>query len=110
MYDNNSLKFFLYARKSTDVEDKQILCIEAQFAEVREYVKREEISILEELIEKQSAKVPGRPIFNTMIERIEKGEPGVGIEPTLIPLPRERFTTKLSRHILQVFLFYKIYP
>ena len=71
---NNSQKFFLYARKSTDVEDKQVLSIDAQLTELREFARREDICILEELIEKQSAKIPGRPIFNSMIERIEKGE------------------------------------
>jgi DNA invertase Pin-like site-specific DNA recombinase len=29
---------------------------------------------LEEFIEKQSAKIPGRPIFGKMLARIEKGE------------------------------------
>ena len=67
-------KFFLYARKSTDVEDKQILSIEAQLAELKEYAKRENLYVVEEFIEKQSAKIPGRPIFNSMIEKIEKGE------------------------------------
>ncbi len=66
-------KFFLYARKSTDVEDKQVLSIEAQLTELREFAKRENLYISEEFIEKQSAKIPGRPIFNSMIERIEKG-------------------------------------
>ena len=67
-------KFFLYSRKSIDVEDKQVLSIEAQLVELRELAKREGLNIVEELIEKQSAKVPGRPIFNGMIEKIEKGE------------------------------------
>ena len=60
-------KFFLYARKSTDVEDKQVLSIEAQLQELRDYAKRENLNIALEFIEKQSAKVPGRPIFNEMM-------------------------------------------
>ena len=67
-------KFFLYARKSTDVEDKQVLSIEAQITELREFAKRENIDVAEEFIEKQSAKIPGRPIFNSMMSGIEKGE------------------------------------
>ena len=67
-------KFFLYARKSTDVEDKQVLSIEAQITELRAYAKQESLNIVEEFIEKQSAKVPGRKIFNSMLDRIEKSE------------------------------------
>jgi len=64
-------KFFLYARKSTDVEDKQVLSIDAQLTELREYAVREGIEISAEIIEKQSAKVPGRPLFNKMMKEIE---------------------------------------
>src|SRR3990170_1881559 len=64
-------KFFLYARKSTDVEDKQVLSIDAQLTELREYAVRENIEISAEIIEKQSAKVPGRPLFNKMMKEIE---------------------------------------
>jgi len=71
---NISQKFFLYARKSTDVEDKQVLSIEAQITELRAHAKTDNLEIIDELIEKQSAKIPGRPIFGKMIERIEKGE------------------------------------
>ena len=66
-------KYFLYARKSTDVEDKQILSIEGQLAELREIAKRDDLQITEEFIEKQSAKKPGRPVFNDMLRRIERG-------------------------------------
>ena len=65
-------KFFLYARKSTDVEDKQVLSIEAQLTELREYAKRENIIISAEVVEKQSAKYIGRPLFNKMLDEIEK--------------------------------------
>ena len=69
-----SQKFFLYARKSTDVEDKQVLSIDAQLTELRDYAKRENLNIAQEYIEKQSAKIPGRPIFNEMLKCIEKGD------------------------------------
>ncbi len=67
-------RLFLYARKSTDVEDKQVLSIDAQLNELREFAVRENLSIVAELIEKQSAKAPGRPIFDQMLTRIEAGE------------------------------------
>ena len=67
-------KFFLYARKSTDVEDKQVLSIEAQLTELRAFARSERLHIAAEFVEKQTAKVPGRPIFNDMMKRIERGE------------------------------------
>ena len=67
-------KFFLYARKSTDVEDKQVLSIEAQLTELREFAKCEGLYIQNIFIEKRTAKIPGRPIFNEMLERLEQGE------------------------------------
>jgi DNA invertase Pin-like site-specific DNA recombinase len=67
-------KFFLYARKSTDIEDKQVLSIEAQITELRAFAKQNNLDIIEEFIEKQSAKIPGRPIFNAMLKKIENGE------------------------------------
>ncbi|MDI6785928.1 MAG: recombinase family protein [bacterium] len=66
-------KFFLYARKSTDVEDMQVQSIEGQLDELRLLAKREGITVIEELVEKQSAKIPGRPIFNKMLDSIERG-------------------------------------
>src|SRR3989338_1703464 len=68
------MKYFLYTRKSTDVEDKQVLSIEAQLSELRTIAKRDELEIIDEFIEKRSAKIPGRPIFEEMLRRIEKGE------------------------------------
>ena len=68
------LNYFLYARKSTDVEDKQVRSIDDQLAVLRALAKTEGLSISEEFIEKQSAKVPGRPVFMEMLARVEKGE------------------------------------
>ena len=66
--------YFLYARKSTDVEDKQVRSIEDQLAVLEALAKEEGLTVKEVFIEKQSAKQPGRPIFNAMLSRIENGE------------------------------------
>jgi hypothetical protein len=68
------VNYFIYCRKSTDVEDKQVRSIGDQLAVLRTLAKEEGLNIVDEFIEKQSAKVPGRPIFTDMLSRIEKGE------------------------------------
>ena len=67
-----SEKYILYARKSTDVEDKQVLSIEAQLVELREYAKRESLQIAAEFVEKKSAKTTGRPVFGKLLAEIEQ--------------------------------------
>lgn len=69
-----STTYFLYARKSTDVEDKQVRSIEDQLAVLRTLAKQEGLSIAHEFIEKRSARKPGRPAFGEMMQRIERGE------------------------------------
>ena len=66
--------YFLYARKSTEEEDRQILSIDAQLHELRAFAQREKLQIIEEFIEAKTAKEPGRPIFNLMIEQVELGK------------------------------------
>ena len=68
------MNYFLYARKSTDVEDKQVRSIEDQLAVLRASAKEQGLHVVAEFVEKQSAKVPGRPIFNDMMKCIESGE------------------------------------
>ena len=68
------MKYFLYARKSTDVEDKQVLSIEAQLSELRALARQEKLEVIQEFVEKKSAKMPGRPVFSEMMARIQKGE------------------------------------
>ena len=68
------MRYFLYARKSTDEEERQILSIQAQITEVLEYAKKEKLEIVQEFIESRTAKAPGRPIFNEMISLLERGK------------------------------------
>ena len=64
----------LYARKSTEEDDQQVMSIEAQLFELREYARKENLEILEEFQESKSAKKPGRELFGEMMTRIEQGE------------------------------------
>ena len=72
-------KYFLYARKSTEDEERQVMSIEAQLAELTEYAKREGLEVIEQFVESKSAKKPGREIFNAMIEKIHSSKNPVGI-------------------------------
>ena len=67
------MNFFLYARKSTDEDDRQMLSIEGQLDELREVAAKEKILIVREFVESMSAKSPGRPVFDSMIKEIERG-------------------------------------
>jgi len=68
------MKFFIYARKSTDDEGRQVLSIDSQLDELREYARKESLTVEREYIEAQTAKEPGRPVFNEMMEAIEAGD------------------------------------
>ena len=66
-------KFYLYARKSTDEEDRQVLSIESQLNDLRQFAIRENLNIIDELTESRTAKEPGRPIFTFLLDQLEKG-------------------------------------
>ncbi|MBI2415636.1 MAG: recombinase family protein [Candidatus Kerfeldbacteria bacterium] len=68
------MKYFIYARKSTDEANRQLLSIEAQIAELQELATKERLQVIEILTESRTAKEPGRPIFNDLLRRIENGE------------------------------------
>ncbi len=70
----SQLKYFIYARKSTDDDTRQQASIEDQVSEVRALAARQGLVVTDVLIEKQSAKHPGRPVFADMIKRLERGE------------------------------------
>ena len=67
------IKYIAYCRKSTDEKDKQVLSIEAQIAELKEFAKRENLYITEFITEAKTAKTPGREQFAEVLKKIEKG-------------------------------------
>jgi len=66
------LKYFIYCRKSSEEEERQILSIEAQLQELRDYAKQNSLFVIKEFTESRTAKEPGRPVFNQMLSEIEK--------------------------------------
>lgn len=66
--------YFLYARKSSESEDRQVLSIDSQIKELQDLAKRHKIKIVDILTESKSAKAPGRPIFGELVQRINNGE------------------------------------
>ncbi len=70
----DAMKYILYARKSTESEERQALSIEAQLRELREFAEREQLEIVASLCEAKTAKEPGRTRFGEMLSMIEGGD------------------------------------
>ena len=76
MFDQtpNNLKYFLYARKSSETEDRQMASIDSQIDELSKLAEQNGLKIVRVFSESKSAKAPGREIFSDMMQRIKKGE------------------------------------
>lgn len=68
------IKYFLYARKSSESDDRQVASIDSQVEELKKVAEKEKLEIVDIISESQSAKDVGRPLFNQMIKRIDAGE------------------------------------
>ena len=68
------IKYFIYARKSSESEDRQVQSIQDQVDELQKLAKNSDLNVVNIFSESRSAKAPDRPIFNEMLERIKNGE------------------------------------
>ncbi len=68
------MKYIIYARKSTEEDDRQVLSIEAQLVELKEFAAKEKLEIVASFREAKTAKEPGRIKFAEMLSLIEKGK------------------------------------
>lgn len=68
-------RVFLYCRKSSEGEDRQVLSIQSQLNELKKTAQKLNLEIVGKPFEEaKSAKAPGRPVFSDMMDRLNKGE------------------------------------
>ena len=69
------MKYFIYARKSQESEDRQVQSIDDQIKELKALAHKLNLIIENIFTESRSAKAPHkRPVYSNMIKRLEKGE------------------------------------
>ncbi len=72
--NNKPIRYIVYARKSSESEDRQVQSIDYQLSAIRKMVETNKLKVIDTLTEAKSAKAPGRPQFTKLMERINAGE------------------------------------
>lgn len=71
---NEKLKYVIYCRKSTEDKDKQVLSIDSQERELKEYAKKHNLKVTGTYREEKSAHKRGRPVFAQLMAMMEEGK------------------------------------
>ncbi len=72
--DPPKIRYCLYARKSTEQDEKQALSIDSQIKEMLQIAERDELEIVDIRRESHSAKDSGqRPVFNELLTDLRSG-------------------------------------
>lgn len=73
--NDQTIKYFLYARKSSESDDRQIQSIDDQINKLKQLAESQNLNIVHIFQEAKSAKKPNnRPIFTEMMNRLSNGE------------------------------------
>ncbi|MFZ3009929.1 MAG: recombinase family protein [Candidatus Microsaccharimonas sp.] len=78
MHDNakeQTLKYCLYARKSSESDERQAMSIDSQLTEMRGMAQLQGLNVVDELQESHSAKDSGqRPLYNELMQGLKNGK------------------------------------
>ncbi len=70
---NNLIQYCLYARKSSESDERQAMSIDGQLCEMKKMAKKEHLNVTSIIIESHSAKESGqRPEFNNLLQGINE--------------------------------------
>ncbi len=73
MEETQDIRYCLYARKSSESDERQAMSIDSQIKEMKELAKKEELLISDVRLESHSAKISGqRPIFMQLLGDIRE--------------------------------------
>ena len=73
--NKNSIKYILYARKSSESEDRQVQSLDDQVRILKGLAKERSFNVIKIYTESKSAKKPhNRPLFDEMMSKIENNE------------------------------------
>ncbi len=67
-------RHLLYARKSSESEDRQVLSIDSQISELQTVARSRDIDVAGVFQEARSAKSPGRPVFEQLMAALTRHE------------------------------------
>ncbi|MDQ5951071.1 MAG: site-specific recombinase [Patescibacteria group bacterium] len=69
------IRYCLYARKSSESDERQAMSIDGQISEMLKIAKREKVNVVETITESHSAKESGqRPEFNILLSKLYEGK------------------------------------
>lgn len=70
-----AMKYCLYARKSSESAERQVLSIDSQTKEMLQIAERDKLNVVEIKRESHSAKATGeRPVFNELLREVREGK------------------------------------
>src|SRR5687768_2618505 len=95
------MRYILYARQSQEDEGRQVQSITTQLRAMEEFAARAGLDVVATLTEERSAKEPyQRPLFDRMIETLQKGKADAILCYHVNRLARNMVEGGLLQHLL----------